>query len=567
MKETTRLLPIEEAPASNKHIGILDPFAIRNIALIATYFVISCVSNFYSVPITYYMYDVLDLSADEVYVYDIMEKILECCRIVFVVGMLSFPVKMMRAKTFWAIGLCLFSLNYLLLAFHCSDGQKLSLVQFMTFALIGKLGENMMYGVVVVQLAERTGIESVNSKGMMVLTCALMTEFGSLCGYIIDEIFYSNVFDWPIQTLSIEGICYITALVPLGVILPSVYFYEEPSSLPTNTVMGLCRELFAALASPDVFLTFLALEVRNYLELSNYGTTELLIDGCGVNSAYYIFYKIGKLFAEFAGVWVYKRFFFSWDFVKVSLVIMAIFRTGDVLIMFLAYNDGNNYIYTHPDSCMAYYGIINIIQEFANESKVQIKTILIYAMSVGTASRSPIFSVLLFSFDEVFSLMNDCVSEVLIKIFHVTASNIEAGNLWGWLKVQSCIALIPIPFCVFCTLKLPRYRSDLDASSKAYATDTLESKDMQHRGHTMPATVSTFAWGTGIIFIAYWTYWSDTFGGGIRLKSVHQVDYGDQVFVAIILAGTYFGCCILSVVMLMGKFDWLLVPEKKQLAI
>lgn len=566
MRETTSLLPLKAVSDSTTRISSSpNPFALGTFAIVATYFCISCVSNFYSVPITYYMYDVLDLSADEVYVYDITLSMFECLRIVFVVGMLSFPVKMKRAKTFWAIGVCLFSLNYILLAIQSTGNKNISLVQFMTYALLGKVGENMMYGIVIVQLAERTGMESVDKRGWLVLASALVTEAGTLCGYMIDELFYSNVFDWPIKTLSIEEICYITAFVPLGVLLPAIYFYEESSSLPSNTVIGLCKELFASLASPDVFLTFLALEVRNYLELSNYATTELLLDGCGVDSEYYIFYKMGKLFAQFAGIWFYRKYFFSWDFVNVSLGVMLIFRAGDALIMFLSYNDGNNFIYNSPDTCMTYYGVINIIQEFANESKTQIKAILIYALSVSTTSRSPIFSVLLFSFDQAFSLMNDCVSEELIKVFHVTASNIEAGNLWGWFRVQSLIALVPIPFCVCCTLKIPRYRSDLDASSKAYATDCVDSKGVFSIGHRIPAAISTMTWGAGILFIAYWTYYSDKFGGDIRLLNVNQPDYWDQVFVALVLVSTYGGCCVISVVMVMGKLDWLAVPQRKDI--
>lgn len=550
--------------------NLANPFAPGTMALVVHYFVIGVVDGIYGVPTTYYMYDVLDLSADEKYRYDICLSMVECVRFFILLTCVCCPGCIPRAKIFWTIGIILFSSFYAtlgLVAQGSIPGLGLSLNTYMTLGLIGKVGENLFSGVLTMELARRTRAESLARRGFLIVTTDLVNEFGSTIGYLLDECFYSNAFDWNITTWSIPTVCWITSLTPIFVILPALYFYDEPPSKP-YTIVGIFQECFAAISSPDVFLPFIVIEISTMLDVSNGAVDELLIDGCGVTTDEYLLYKIIKMLFTVAAIWTYRTYFFNTNFVTLVIAAQVFYRVVQMNYTWLLWNNGHNPIYQNGGNCMTYWGVLEISATVVDQFKDEAKDVIKYLFTVMKPGRSGMLNVLMASMDSTYSIVNSCISDELLTIWPTSADDIENYEFKGWIYLQFLTAIVPLPFLVGVSLQLPRSRveqkkaADLnstdDPTPPAGLTDESQNKVASHmNGHWVYAAIPVSLWLFYVFFGVYWTYFTDKYTDELHWKNPNANYYGSELFIFIVLTASYCICLVIATLVATGQLTWL----------
>lgn len=526
----------------------INPWDHRTIALPTYFFVNSFVSALYSIPVDYYLYDVLDVSADTQYLYEIILKIPECFEIIFALWVLSTPYTFQRAKVFWSVGIVVFSTNYILLATRDS----LTTNMFMMFGFSAKCGEKLIGAIVTMELMRLTRLEPLHRKGYLVVTCALAYEAAAFIGLTVDELFYSNAFDWPIPTLSIKFIAWACGITPLLIFLP-LYFYDEPISDP-KPIVGTVVELLAAMASPDVIVPFLGYLMFQIIDVSNGSTKEVLIDGCGVPMEKYIFYEIIEKGLMVVSVSIYRRYIFQWNFVSVIIIGVVFYQFMGLNEIWLAYNGGKNALYTNPDHCLVFYGTLNSAGAFLSKWKDECVSIVFYVVNASRPGRTSSLNVLFSSINEVFSLFSSSVSDELLTIWPTSASDIEGGNLDGWVKLQLTVILSTITFKVLTLSTMPASRTQQTDRAEMNHTD---DPPRLYSGHWQVSFAVVGAWISCGTFVFWWSFRTDIDGQILTMSDP------TDLFIFITLVSVYTASAVMAVVLGSGMADWLRVPPAK----
>ena len=119
----------------------------------------------------------------------------------------------------------------------------------------------------------------------------------------------------------------------------------------------------------------LILMIQDLLDISNGDEETLILDGCNVSSSAYIWFKIIQQSFVLGALIFYRVFLFKHSFVKMTILAMIVYRFCQLQMLWLVYNDGNNVLY-HPNSCMIYYGSLNIVYESVDKFKDSAKEVI-----------------------------------------------------------------------------------------------------------------------------------------------------------------------------------------------
>lgn len=536
-------------PLDTKSDHRINPWHRGTIALPAYFFVINIVTSLYSIPFDYYLYDVLDVSADTQYLYEIFLKLPECLEIVFALWVISTPYTFRRAKFFWGAGIVIFSVNYILLATR----DTLTANIFMVLGFASKCGERLSGAVVTMELMRRTKLEPLHQKGYLVVTCALASEVALFIGLVLDEIFYANAFDWQIPTLSISSMALVCGITPLITFLP-LYFYDEPQSDP-KSILETLIELFSALASPDVLVPVLGYIMFQVIDVSNKSTKEVLIDGCGVSINRYIAYEIFEKALMVLSVSVYRRYIFQWNFVSVMIIGVVFYQLMGLNELWLAYNGGENVLYQDAGNCLIFYGTLNTAGAFVSKWKDECVSIIFYVVNAGRPGRTTTLNVLFTSINEVFSLLSSAVSDELLTIWPTSAAAIEGGNLNGWVKLQLTVILSTIFFKIMALSTMPASRTQQADRAEMNHTD---DPPKMYSGHWKVAFVIIGVWVLCGSFDFWWSFRTDKSGSILTLTN------STDVFIFVTLVAVYSMSAVLAVILGSGMADWLHLPPRKK---
>lgn len=537
---------------------LTHPFVMANFALIMTNFIFGLTSSISDAPILFYIYDVLDLSASYYYAYSIALNIVECLQIVLILVVTCIPIMdMKRYKIFWGVGIVFYSAGYLFLAVSSS----ITYGNLIIYGLLSQLGYYLANGMLILEVTKRTRMESTQKKGYLVVTVAGVYYIGAFLGYIFDEVFYADLLSaWNVSVpqLSVQDICWVMAVVPIVTILPTLWVYEENES-GSLELWTMVRQLVTSLASFDVLLAFLAIEVRSFLELSNGAESEILLDGCDITSDAYIVFKVIEIGLETLGVWVYRNYFFDKDFLTVFVTVIIIMRICEVNQIWLIYDNGHNAIFDSPDMCMAFYGTLECIKEFVNASKTQVKAVIMYLITVSKPERTGMFMVLFSSIDASFDLLSDCISDEMLEIWPTSAAAIEEGDYTGWWHLQLIAYCAPLPFIILASFALPRTRQEQVKLSTAVAQKSTPSSlyTIMVSEYGPYATASLVAWLISVIFVSWWTWWTEMNTYELDIFNTSSPSYGTRLFIFLFLTISYSLAVLLSLAMGLGYVDWM----------
>lgn len=543
---------------------LASPWALGSLALLVQSFVIGAVDGIYGVPLTYYMYDVLDISGDNKYLYNIALSLPECVRILLVAPVFFFPYTFPRVKVFWVLSLLVFCSHYVFLA----TTSTLTMQSFMVYGFIGKLGENVFSGILAMEYVQRTKLESLQERGKLIVICNLANYLGTMLGYVLDYLFYENAFDWDIHTLTVKSICWIVAIAPLVIILPFIYLYEEQPS-PPQPVFSVARDLFGAVSSPDLMLPFMIIMIGDILDISNGATDSLLLDGCDISAKHYTIWKLFRQVLLTAGVGAYLRLAFKWDFVTVVVATTVFYQFCQANLTWLVYNGGDNELYDDPDNCLTYYGVLvggaETVMELNDMAKEVIKGIL----TVSRAGRSSLVNVLFSSVDSTFQLINSIISDELYEIWPASSSAIEKGIFDGWWRLQILSSLGPVAFQVLSSLGLPRSREEQAEAATVSGTDVV-GKGSEGSSAIVDGKFLTGRWWCGIsiiliwlfyvCFAYWWTFHDDHAGKELYWQPNTSAYSSKDAFIFAVLLLSYIASGLVSLAVGAGLVNWLKQP-------
>mmetsp|Transcript_1528 Transcript_1528/g.1879 ORF Transcript_1528/g.1879 Transcript_1528/m.1879 type:complete len:504 (-) Transcript_1528:424-1935(-) len=357
---------------------LLNPWSISSAGIILSFGVAGYSNQAYGTPLVYYMYDSLDISTQEYYVYKALTTVPELLIVIYGFIGEMYPIRGKRCKYLLALGLIvnILSLGSLYLLKTPSYNQVIWL------AFLAKAGTYCHYSMGFMLAQDRSLMESDSRRGTFYMTGLILNSLGAVLGQLLStsysttiaEIGGSLAISW--GGLDFSQLCLASVMIPI-LALPAVLVIVEDDASPSNFTEEANR-LLDLLAEPYVYGPVIGFTGIKFFTTSNSAEAALLLDGCGVNEFQYTVMAIACMFTAWVTNIVYRDYFFPWGFRLMYALTIGV----NVVSMF---NDmiGVDLVGTQVPACIYYLGFDDLIGYFSSYSQIAVHSVVVLLMCQG----------------------------------------------------------------------------------------------------------------------------------------------------------------------------------------
>jgi hypothetical protein len=285
----------------------LDPLALQNLAIMSSYFCVGFGMSFIGTPLSYYMIDTLNSSAEEQNVVSIVCSLPWSFKLLY--GFLSdgLPINGQRRKPYFIIGWTIYIAANLVLSILGRPSVEwiagLMLVQTMGYMMSDVMTDTMV--------VERSKLfENVETRGTFQAAGYTIRTAGTCVGSVLGAILYNkNSWGWG---LNISQVFIINALLPALVLIPLIpSLVETPPTCAPPSISQQWEGIFELVQKRAVWQPCAFIFVYNVFQVSNAAWGNFLVLGLGFDSWQLGVLTIVASFASWAGIVVFKKFFFN----------------------------------------------------------------------------------------------------------------------------------------------------------------------------------------------------------------------------------------------------------------
>jgi len=338
----------------------LNPYAIENIAIFASYLSVGFGLYFIQAPLQYYM--VNDLNSSPAQQSVVMGLLQLPFALKLFCGFLSdsTPIYGKRRKPYFLIGWLIYVVCNIILAILVTPTiAELAVLIF--FAGMGFIQADVCTDAMIVERSKK--FESIATRGILQANGYIIRFFGSIVGAAFGAILYNqDSWGWG---LPIWGIFLFNGFFPLFVITPFYYFLVETVVEEPLGVWVQLKLIWALVQRRAVWRPCAFIFIYNMCILTNPALNSFLVDGLGFsNFDIGLLVLSGTVFAYVAIV-VYRKFLFemSWHTLYIgSTAISALFNIF-LLVLVLGVNEriGMGAIQYEILLAMGAFGVIQFI--------------------------------------------------------------------------------------------------------------------------------------------------------------------------------------------------------------
>lgn len=197
-------------------------------------------------------------------------------------------------------------------------------------------------------VAEKAKLEPAGTRGSLQSTC-YACRFGALMvAAPVSTVIYSEYGPKPVIA--------IMTVLPLAVMIPLIYFFEEEKNPKCNDVRGQCSEIWNTVCSRAVWQPMSFVYCYNVLQIGNAAWKQYLKTVLEFTSTQLNSLLIASYVLLYIGVMVYKYYFIKWSWRKVYIMATMLNGVVSILQIFLILQITfglSNFLFALGDDAMA----------------------------------------------------------------------------------------------------------------------------------------------------------------------------------------------------------------------
>jgi hypothetical protein len=226
------------------------------------------------------------------------------------------PINGQRRKPYFAIGWCVYVVANVWLA-ALGSPSVVWLAALMLVQTMGYMMSDVMTDTMVVERSK--AFEDTETRGSFQAAGYTIRTAGTCAGSVLGAILY-NKESWG-WGLTISQVFVINAVLPALALAPLVpYLVETPPNCPPPSIQEQWEGIFALVQRRAVWQPCAFVFIYNVFQVSNAAWGNFLVLGLGFGSWQLGVMTIVASFASWAGILVYKRFFFKSSWRNIYLV-------------------------------------------------------------------------------------------------------------------------------------------------------------------------------------------------------------------------------------------------------
>jgi len=414
----------------------LDPWSMANIAIMSSYFCVGFGMSFLGTPLSYYMIDTLYSTAEQQNVVGILSSLPWSFKLLY--GFLSdgVPINGQRRKPYFIIGWCIYIASNFWLAL-LGEPSIVWIAGLMLAQTMGYMLSDVMTDTMVVERSK--SFEDVDSRGSFQAAGYTIRTAGTCFGSVFGAILY-NKSSWG-WGLTISQIFVINAMLPAVILIPLVpSLLETPPNCPPPSIQQQWDGIFALVQRRAVWQPCAFIFIYNVFQISNAAWGNFLVLGLGFGSWELGVITIIASFASWAGIVVYKRFFFTSSWRGIYLVTTALSTFFSLLQLCLITGNtlGLSDLWFATGDAAVWSFILYI--QF-------LPMCIMYSGMCPDGSEGASYAMLT-TLSNMGGTVGSDVSTLLTGIWNVSNSAIEKGRYTGMFKLTlltSLLQVVPLP--------------------------------------------------------------------------------------------------------------------------
>eukprot|EP00596_Hydrurales_sp_CCMP1899_P003780 CAMPEP_0119054474 /NCGR_PEP_ID=MMETSP1177-20130426/75087_1 /TAXON_ID=2985 /ORGANISM="Ochromonas sp, Strain CCMP1899" /LENGTH=459 /DNA_ID=CAMNT_0007034711 /DNA_START=124 /DNA_END=1500 /DNA_ORIENTATION=+ len=319
---------IEEAEA----VKWLNPYALANRGIFASYLSVGFGLYFIVTPLTFYMVNDLHATASQQAVVSGLFSLPWALKIACGFLSDSFPIYGLRRKPYFLIGWSVYIICNLSLAWIRTPSINV-LSLFVFLMTMGFVQADVCTDAMIVERSQL--YENSENRGHLQATGYILRFFGGILGSLLGAVVY-NKQDWG-WGLPMWAIFIINAIIPLVFVSPFVSCLVEVHSDAPPSVLSQMKSIWALVQRKAVWKPCCFIYVYNVLLLSNPAWNSFLVEGLDfTNFDLGLLTLAGTVLSYFALV-LYKNYLFDTSWRKVYLfatLVSFVFSILQLLLIF-----------------------------------------------------------------------------------------------------------------------------------------------------------------------------------------------------------------------------------------
>ena len=462
----------------NYRLSVTEP---RNLGIFASYLAVGFGLYFIQTPITFYMVDDINASAQQQIIVLGLMSLPWALKLVCGFITDSFPIMGKRRKPYFLIGWGLFVLCNITLAIIGKPDIGI-LALFIFLMTMSFVQADVCTDAMIVERSK--AYENNETRGTLQANGYIIRFFGSMVGATAGACLYNkDSWGWG---MSIRGIFLINAFVPLFVITPFFYNLVEVDPKEVPNISQQLKSIWALVQRKAVWRPCSFIYIYNMLLLTNPAWNSFLVDGLGFsNFDLGLLTVFGSVLSYFALI-IYKKYLFktSWRLIYLGATFICFVFTLLQLVLVFQWNKA---IGCSSRGCelifaMGSYGVIMFVQSIQFLPACR----MFLAMCPGGAEGASY--AMLTTLSNLAGVVSYSISAALCDIWNVsndTLSDHNYGGMWRLTLLCGCLQLTGLFF-------LPLLPNGIEEQIE------LQKSDRQSR---LAGSIFMFVVGISLIFV------------------------------------------------------------------
>ena len=319
-------------------------------------------------------------------------------------------------------------------------------------------------------VAEKAKLEPPHARGSVQSSCYAYRFFGIMIAAPLSTYMYSTVGPFYVVLL--------LSLLPMS-ILPLIYLLHEQHEAPRASTTDQCREIWNTVCSRAVWQPMGVVYLYNVMQVGNSAWREFLVTVLHFTSCQLNLILITAYILLYLGIMSYKYWFISWSWRKVyvvTTVLNGIFSALQVLLIKGITFGLSNFWFALGDDAFSEF--------IAGIQFLPTTIMMVHLCPAGSEGAS---YAMFTTVNNSALTLSSAFSTMLLRIWDVSRSTLEAGNLSGMVNLTYLTTAMQVGAICFVGW-LPAFKDDLTAL-----------KDDQHRSR-VGGFIFLFITGASILY-------------------------------------------------------------------